>query len=138
MNMTKKLIAVIMVCGVAAYAQAADHTTLNAESIQKFISIFPEYKALLQNYGENASADSVNPATGLKLKNELDTLCDKYGLTMQEFTTLAQKVSIGYSALQMQNSGMDPGQMNVMQMVSEKEVAALKPYEAQLGRLFAE
>ncbi|MDD4957608.1 MAG: hypothetical protein PHH49_07905 [Candidatus Omnitrophica bacterium] len=140
MGYVRKVLVVISVimCLVPVSAMAADHTTLNSSNIEAFIGIFPEYKAFLENYGENASEDGVDPAMGLKMKNELDGLCAKYGMTMPEFTELAQKVSMGYSALQMRNSGMDPNAMNLMQMVSEEEVSALKPYEARLNDIFNE
>ncbi len=113
---------------------------LTDQNVQKFIEILPEYRAIIEKHGENIAPEESVPAAS-KLWTELEALLTKHGMSMQEFPLIAQKVSMGFAALQMEDADM--GAMGGMfsnlpqfKAVSAEEKVLLKKYQDQLRAVF--
>jgi len=131
-------ISLAMVTNVMA---AADNLpVLNEQNIQKFIQILPQYRAITEKYGEDVSPEETIP-TASKLWTELNALLNKHGMKMEEFPLLAQKISMGFAALQMEDADMGPmggmfSNLPQFKAVTADEKALLKKYRAQLESVF--
>ncbi len=134
-------IIVFLILGVTINAWAVDFTTVNKESMQVFVELLPDYKALVQEM-EVASEQGASFKKAAAHKEKIDALFAQYDISFEEFPVFLQKVSMGYARAQMQKSDMPAGMMDMMgqmgQGLSEKEMAVIEDYSAILEKIFSE
>ncbi|HNX91567.1 MAG TPA: hypothetical protein PKY78_02265 [Candidatus Omnitrophota bacterium] len=114
-----------------------DLVKLDESNVKKFIEVYPEYKALMLKYGENA-----NPANGaavaLKYKAEVDALLQTHGLTFEEFPIIASKIGYGLSAAAIKEQGMSPEAFGFKNYVTEDEINVVLQNKDKLQEILAE
>lgn len=130
-----------MVLGLTVNAWAVDYTKVTQESMDVFVELFPQYQDLLKEL--DVAYDENNPMMGASAyRDQIGQLLDQYGITWEEFPVLLQKVTMGYANLQMQQSGMPAGMMNMMgqmgKSLSESEMDVIGQYADQLQQIFSE
>ncbi len=113
---------------------------LTEQNIQKFIQVMPKYQSLIKEYGEDYSPEEAIPVSS-KLGNEINALLSRHGLSMQEFPLLAQKISMAFAALQMEQTDMGPmagmfAGMPQFNNISPAEKTLVKKYAEQIKQVF--
>lgn len=111
---------------------ATDYSTINDESIKAFLTIFPEYENAIATMTENI--DPSNPvAFALNHKEALTekllSILAEYDITLDDFSQLMQKITLGYTNLQMEHSGLPPAfmkQLTKMNNLSDEEKEVIK------------
>jgi hypothetical protein len=111
---------------------------LDEAKITGFIKAFPEYEALCVKYGEAADAENINMAVAYRYKSEFDALFARYGMTMEDFAIVVNKIGVGYSAAKMKEQGIDPSAVgfDMSSLVSPEEVAVVEKHVQELDRVF--
>ena len=132
-------LAVILALSTSVFA-SGDLPVLNEQNIQKFIQILPEYKQIISKYQENLSPEEAVPTTS-KVWTAVNALLSKYGISAEEFPLLAQKIMMGFAAVQMEQTDMGAmsGMLNNLpqfKSVTTEEKALLKKYMDQLKEVF--
>ena len=115
---------------------------LNDQNIQKFIEIMPEYRAIAEKYDEDVAPEASIP-TASKIWEEVKALLEKHGMSMEEFPLLAQKISMGFAALQMEEADMGAmggmfDNLPMFKSVSPEEKVLLSKYKTQLQEVFGD
>jgi len=101
----KKTIIAILILAVCVCAFAVDFQTVSDASVKVFLQLYPKYKALLEKYGEDVASNPSAP-TALKYTKELENLLGKFGVSIEDFPVLMQKVTMGFAQAQMEQSNM--------------------------------
>jgi len=116
---------------------AADDIITN-ESVHSFISAFPAYKQFIEEIGAGGSLDKTI-ANAQSSQEKLSALLAQYGLTVPDFALLTQRITIGYSALQLRQNGIAGDPFGLGQMgnaLSESELSVIEKNLAKLKPLF--
>lgn len=129
----KVLVVAVLILGLGISAMAADLKTLNDESIQLFLKLFPQYKQVAEKYGEEISENNAIPV-GLQFKAEIEALWQKHGIGMEEFSILLQKVTTGLAAVKLQESGM-PNMLGMFKQIPSASDAELDVIKAHLNEI---
>ncbi len=130
-------ITTVLLLGLSVCAVAADLPYLDEKTITSFIEVFPQYKEILARYGENVNELNVVP-TMSKAKDELDALCKKYNMSMEEFSLLTQKITTGLTVIKLEEQNMSHMLQGLQQLstASEEELKTLKSYLPKIEKLF--
>ncbi|MEW6536313.1 MAG: hypothetical protein AB1454_11925 [Candidatus Auribacterota bacterium] len=131
----KKITALVLGLLLSVSCYAVDYGTINDESIQVFIKVFPEYVSALKQY-ENEGEQVESMALVTKAKDDIDAILSKYDMTFEQFTALLQRVSLGFATAMMQQSGVQVSQFS--DMYSDEEMAVLTKYIDQLQEIMQE
>ena len=133
----KKLLILLLLLIIAVPVMAqTDVSTINDESIQIFLQLFPKYKEMIEDIGQNAPLSDTISAVAAK-QTELERLCESHGITMRDFAALTAKMTIGFTSMQMETHGLTADPMGLAQIAdtTEEEIAVLKKYHAQIAPL---
>jgi len=131
-------VSLALMAGVVAAEEGLP--VLTDQNVQKFIEILPEYRAITEKYGEDIKPEETIP-TASKLWTEINALLTKHGMTVEEFPLLAQKISMGFAALQMEDAQIEGmgsvfANLPMFKSVTPEEKALLAKYRDQLQTVF--
>jgi len=132
----KKIVTLILVLFLTTPVFAQDMTTLNDDSVKLFLDLFPKYKGMAEEMGQNSPLAQTIAKVAAQ-KNELETLFESHGITYEEFAALTTKVMIGFTSLQMEEKGMAADPMGLAQIAntSAEEMGVLRKYNDELATL---
>ena len=111
--------------------------TLNSESIELFIDIFPRYRKMIDKMGSGSPLGKTIQ-TVMKDKAEIEAIFKERGITFTEFGGLTTKIMSGLKQVNMEENNMDPRTSKIANLISlsDEEIAAVKKYKDTLNDLF--
>ncbi|MDP8266289.1 MAG: hypothetical protein P9M07_05020 [Candidatus Aceula meridiana] len=101
----KTTIIAILMLSVCVCAFAIDFQTVSDASVKVFLQLYPKYKTLLEKYGQDIESNPSAP-TAAKYAKELENLLDRFGVSIEDFPVLMQKVTTGFAQAQMEQNNM--------------------------------
>ncbi len=137
--MKKFIILVLMFCLIGC-AAATDFQTVSDKSVTTFLQVYPQYKALLEKYGQEPAVGQALPR-GMQYTKEIESLLSKFGLSIQSFAVLMQKISAGFASARLENSpvsgmfGSVAKQMGTS--LTPEETAVIKKYLPQIEKILS-
>ncbi len=103
-----KIFAVSILAFIVVFSVfAGDFQTVNEKSIKTFLQIYPQFVDLAEHYSRDQAAAGSLPAV-MQYSQEAQNLLDQFGISIEDFSVLAQKISIGFAMVQMGESGSNP------------------------------
>ena len=132
----KKVMMVLLVCMICTTGWAANDE-INDKSIAQFIELFPQYKLLIEEFGKEAPVDQAISAVAQN-KATLDEFFASHNITLQDFATLVQKITIGYTSAKIKNEGdgSDPFGLAKLGSLTDNERAAIDNNFEALKHIF--
>ncbi|GEM_PF-2379862 len=131
MRITGLILSLIL---IASISLATDKTAVNEENVKMFIEMYPKFKEMTERSGGYESTDNETPQMSVakmyEYQEEFNSLFSKYGISIEEFAQLMQKVSIAYACAQMKAQGQDTYGMSV----PEEDLNVIKKYQAELEK----
>jgi len=139
----KKVLLVLFFLTLCLNGYAADFSMITEDSIKAFIEIMPQYKEIVEKYGEDYEEGDVmgNTSELQAFLSEMTELLNQYGVTHQDFTIFIQKVTMAFASAQMQASGMPSMPFNLGGFgagTSDEELDVVKKYADQIEAVFEE
>ncbi len=136
----KKIFIIMMLLILGINAESADFSIINESKVITFIKIMPSYRALLKKYGaESQSVSQVSNIQAEKYYNELAALVSKFGLKIEDFFTLFNRIISAYPLAKMKAQGVNyPSATNVSSSLSAAEMNILLKYLPQLDKVLEE
>lgn len=137
MRSIKYLLVLLIGISVSFSSYAKGYETINNKNIKVFMEILPYYRTIMEAHGADMQK---NPSMKIpfQVKTDLDNLLNGYGMTYEEFSIFMQKVTMGYSAAQMEKNGIDPATMGLLQSsnLTPQELKVIKQNMPELDKVF--
>lgn len=116
---------------------AADLQTVNQESVEVFLELFPRYKTLAESYGQGV--DSISPSMAGQHIEKMEELLSQFDISMEDFSVLSQKISMGFIAVQSGDSGIPSMFGNIAEQMgielSSTELDIIQKYFSQIKEI---
>jgi len=113
----------------------ADKTAVTEENVKMFLELYPKFKEITENKpGSENDQNETQQMTLAKMyefQDEFNSLFADYGITVEEFAQLMQKISIGYACAQMQSQGQDTYGISI----PEEDMKVIKQYQAEIEKV---
>ncbi len=137
----KTIMLLILLLSFSGPLSAADSQTVNEKTVKAFLEVYPQYKALLEKYGEEAELGRPIPLASAYAQ-DVQNLLGASGLTMQDFPVLTQKISAGFAGVQMEQAGME-GMFEAMSMqmgigLTPDEMAVIQKHFPQIEEILTD
>ncbi len=144
----KRLALSIILLSLSLNAYCGSLETITEKSVKTFIELMPEYKTLdkafYQNSNKPQDQNAINEAQ--KSYNDLQSLFQKYGTDIQEFSTFLQRIAMAISVLKMEEQkdilkdtqipeGMTMPQIPELPKIPEQEMKVIKQNISVLEKL---
>lgn len=132
----KKLFTVVLgVFLFAALSYAQDYNTITEKNLDLFFSLYPQYVQMIKDADADENFNDAGSVIAI-MQEKMGDMLKEHNITVVEFSSLMQRVSMGYAAAMMQQNGGDLSYLPAE--FSDAELALLNEHLDELNDMFAQ
>lgn len=137
----KRIMILVFLFSIVTCVIAGDFQSVNDASVKAFLQIFPQYRELLEKYDQDVDFGQPVPAA-IRHMGEIENLLSRFGMTLDDFMILTQKITAGFAREQMEQAGMG-GMFHAMtaqmgDFLTSQEESVIKKYFSDIEAVLAE
>ena len=110
---------------------------VNDSTIKIFLEIFPQYKKIMSEY-VNLPENKMDVDATYTYKKKIDSLLGKYNMSLDEFSLLASRVSVGYTIVSLRRAGIEVDEDKFSLKLSPEELAVIEEHFLSIKEIMEE